>query len=380
MNIDKMYEDIQQKIKQSTNLEENKFTEHLLKQDKSYYTLLNDLIQFYPIDKTTDTLQTNNTYAIKLSSINGVSRQIEKIMKMLDEKINIYNSKIKQEEREISNLKQVEQNLIKNNGNLENLDFTSKKLLSDYLNEYTIYRIMFWVKLIIVLFLLYQLFSPEQNERDEKFKTKYMIGWVAVMIVLFILSYLKYTWNTYTTMPKSASGTSTTTTSMTCSDTEYGCCPDGVTPSVKNKLNCGCAKSDYGCCPDGSNKNQDGSCITQITLPHQMKPCNQSTYGCCPDNVTLSNATGSNCLQKQSKPPLCSRTQYGCCPDGHTVSNVDRSNCVGSCAFSEYGCCPNGITISNKDRSNCNVPTCATSKYGCCPDGSISNRTKSNCI
>lgn len=377
-----MYKDIQQKIKQSTNLEENTFMDKLLKQDKLYYTFLNDLIQYYPINKTQDTVITNNTYAIKLSSINGVSKQIQQIFQMIQEKINIYNNKIKQEEREISNLKKIKNNLITYNGNIEDLDITSKKLLADYLNDYNVQRMMFWIKLIIVLFLLYQLFSSEKNKHDEQFKTMYMIIWVVVMIVLFIFSYIKYIWSTSATLPKSASAKAVESTDpMTCTNSEYGCCPDGITPSNKNGLNCGCNQSIYGCCPDGSNRNEDGSCTSStLQKSKQKKDCSQTTYGCCPDNITISNSTGNNCMRNPTKPPLCSTTQYGCCPDGHTVSNVDRSNCVGSCAFSEYGCCPNGITISNKDRSNCIVASCASSKYGCCPDGSVSNKTKSNCI
>jgi hypothetical protein len=240
---------------------------------------------------------------------------------------------------------------------------------------------MFWIKLLIVLLLAYELFSAEENEPDEFFKTTYMIIWGITMCALFLFSYAKYTWDNYTTLPKSASAKAVeSTTPLTCANTEYGCCPDNVTAANENSLNCGCNESAYGCCPDGSNRNSDGTCSKPASVESSMTPCNQSRYGCCPDNKTLSNSTGSNCTTMPTRPPLCSRSQYGCCPDGRTVSNVDRSNCVGSCAFSKYGCCPNGVTISNRDRSNCNVPTCATSKYGCCPDGTVSNKTKSNCI
>ena len=380
MNIEKMYNDIQQKLKNATTFEKNNYMENLLKEDKLYYKFLDDLIDYYPINKTEDSLKTNNMYAIKLSSINGVSKNIDSITKIMNEKIMTLKTKIKQSNYTISNLKKVNQNLTENAGNLNNLDNTSKKLLSDYLTEYNITRLMFWIKLLIVLLLAYELFSAEENEYDESFKTTYMIIWGITMGALFLFSYAKYVWTNYSSLPKGGAAKATKSTDpLTCSGSLYGCCPDNVTTATKNKLNCGCNESAYGCCPDGTNRNQDGSCITE-TMNTDMLDCSQSIYGCCPDNITLSNSTGSNCTRMKTNAPLCSTTQYGCCPDGNTVSISDRSNCVGSCAFCKYGCCPNGVTISNKDRSNCNVPTCASSKYGCCPDGSVSNKTKSNCI
>jgi hypothetical protein len=380
MNIEKMYKDIQQKLKNATTFEKNNFMENLLKQDKLYYTFLDDLVAYYPINKTEDSLQSNNMYAIKLSSINGVSKNIDTTTELMNEKIMTLKNKIKQSEYDISNLKKINNNLTENAGDLNNLDNTSKKLLSDYLTEYNITRLMFWIKLLIVLLLAYELFSAEENEHDESFKTTYMIIWGITMGALFLFSYAKYVWTNYSSLPKGGVAKATQSTSpLTCSSSPYGCCPDNVTTATKNKLNCGCNESAYGCCPDGTNRNEDGSCGTE-TMDETMPDCSQSTYGCCPDNITLSNSTGSNCTRRQTNAPLCSTTQYGCCPDGNTVSNSDRSNCVGSCAFSKYGCCPNGVTISNEDRSNCNVPSCASSKYGCCPDGTVSNKTKSNCI
>lgn len=382
MNIEKMYKDTQQKIKNATNLEENTFTEKLLKQDKLYYKFLNDLIAYYPINKSENSVATNNMYAIKLSTINGVSKQIDNIVNLLNEKIGILKNKIKQSSN-IEDLKKIHHNLTENAGNLNNLDITSKKLLTDYLNDYNITRQMFWIKLLIVLLLTYELFSTEENIHDENFKTTYMIIWGVTMVALFIFSYAKYVWSNYTTLPKSASAKAVeSTTPLTCSTSKYGCCPDNITTADKNKLNCGCKESLYGCCPDGSNKTADGSCTSETLIMSAKSPvtCHQSEYGCCPDNITLSNSTGSNCTKITTRPPLCGRSQYGCCPDGNTISNVDRSNCPGSCAFSKHGCCPNGITISNEDRSNCVLPNCASSRYGCCPNGSNSNKTRSNCI
>jgi hypothetical protein len=374
MNIEKMYNDTEQKIKQLTNLEENTYMQQIFKQDKLYYAQLKEVIQAYPMYKMNDR---DTVYTGKLSILNGHSKNIQDMNVSIEEKIKRYESSLQQSDAEIKNLKQMSSNLEKNNGNLEELDLTSQRLLNDYVNLYSTKRWMLWIKVIVVGFLSYMLFTDAMKHHE---LIIYIGLWAVCIILLYVISYFRYKWSTSTSLPTSATSSPTTdSTPMSCNDTTYGCCPDGLTVSDKNKLNCGCAKSTYGCCPDGSNKNEDGSCTQPNAMTVTPIPCNRSQYGCCPDNTTLSNANGSNCNNKSSRPPLCSRTQYGCCPDGNTVSNVDRSNCVGSCAYSEYGCCPNGVTISNSDRSNCNVPICSATKYGCCPNGTTRNQLGSNC-
>jgi len=373
MDIEKMYKETEQKIKQASHLEENTYMEQILKEDKKYYTQLNEVIDIFPISKLQET---PTIYTNKLTMLNSVSNNIQKIDKSIQEKVTRFESALQQNEKEIKNLRQMLLHLEKSDGDISQLDLTSKQLLNDYIHIYSTQRMMIWIKGLIVCFLTYILFSDASTHPELRI---YILLWGVCIILLFILSYLRYKWATRTSLPESATASpSSSTTPMTCTDTTYGCCPDGVTVSDKNKLNCGCAKSTYGCCPDGSDKNEDGSCPTVETIDNTI-PCNQSTYGCCPDNRTLSNSTGSNCNNKSTQPALCSRTQYGCCPDGHNVSNSDRSNCVGSCAYSEFGCCPNGVTISNKDRSNCNVPICTSTKYGCCPNGTTRNKIGSNC-
>jgi hypothetical protein len=374
MNIEKMYDDIKQKLNQPSNLEENTYVEQLLKQDKLYYIQLREVIQLYPFSKLNET---DTKYTSALSILNGYSKNIQTIHTSIRDKVKRFDSSLQQSEKEIKNLRQMSSNLEKNNGDIEQLDLTSQRLLTDYLNVYSNQRLMIWIKGIIVCFLTYILFTDAMKHTE---LILYVVLWGICIILLYILSYLRYKWATSTSLPTSATSSPTTDTApMSCNDTTYGCCPDGVTVSDENKLNCGCAKSTYGCCPDGSNKNEDGSCTPLNAMSVEPIPCNRTQYGCCPDNSTISNSTGSNCSNKTTRPPLCSRTQYGCCPDGHSVSNVDRSNCVGSCAYSKFGCCPNGVTISNKDRSNCNVPICTSTKYGCCPNGNPRNQIGSNC-
>jgi len=378
MDIEKMYNDTEQKMKQLTNLEENTFMKQIFKEDKLYYAQLIKVIQLYPSSKMTES---GIIYTTKLGVLNGHTKNIQTINSTIEDRIKRFENSLKDSDREIKNLREMLSNLEKSNGNLEELDLTSRRLLNDYINIYAIQRWMLWIKVMVVGFLSYMLFSDAMKHRE---LIIYVILWGVCIILLYVISYFRYKWSTNISLPTSATSapmdplTCPGNVTMKCSDTIYGCCPDGITVSDKNKLNCGCAKSTYGCCPDGSNKNEDGSCLPNTKTTNPL-PCNRSQYGCCPDNTTLSNATGSNCGNSGSKPPLCSRTQYGCCPDGNTISNVDRSNCVGSCARSEFGCCPNGVTISNKDRSNCIVPICTSTKYGCCPNGNPRNKIGSNC-
>ena len=362
MDIEKMYNDTNQKLNQTTDLEENNYMKQLLAQDKLYYKQLQEVIQLYPSYKLSDS---NTVYTTQLSALNGISKTIKSLHTTVQNKVLQGNRNLQQSDTEIKNLRKISSNLDKSNGNMDELDLTSKRLLNDYINIYSTNRLMIWIKGIIVCFLSYILFSDAMKHPELRI---YILLWGICIILLFVISYFRYKWATSTSLPKSATSQPAAPTTcndippaMTCTSTEYGCCPDGVTVSNKDKSNCGTV-------------NFVGSTNTSEPVP-----CNQSQFGCCPDNITLSNSTGSNCTNKISRPPLCSRTQYGCCPDGNTVSNADRSNCVGSCAYSEFGCCPNGVTISNKDRSNCNVPLCSSSKYGCCPNGTTRNQIGSNC-
>lgn len=375
MDIEKMYDDTQKKINQTSNLEENTYMKQLLKQDKLYYSLLNDVITLYPISKVKNTPNATTNYTTKLSVLNGISKTIQTITTTIEDKVTIGDASLKESQQETKNLKQMIVNLEKNNGNLEDLDLTSKRMLNDYITLYSTQRYVIWIKGLIVVFLLYILFSDAIKHPELRI---YVFGWMICIVMLFILQYLKTLMATKTNMPTGASSSAVINVNpLSCSNTEYGCCPDGKTTKNKNGMNCSCIKTKYGCCPDGTDKPEDGNCSTLTGI--EPIPCNQTEYGCCPDNKTISNSYGSNCGTNRTRPPLCSNTQYGCCPDGHSISNVDRSNCVGSCASSLYGCCPNGVTISNKDRSNCNVPICSSTKYGCCPNGTSRNQTGSNC-
>ena len=373
--IERMRDEVQRKMKQLTNLEENTFMTQLLKQDSDYYTELDKLIQFYPLYKMNNNINSQSEYTKKLATVNGITQNIKSITSAIRDKIETFNRSLNQSNNDIDRYTEMYDNLNNYDGDYDSLDMTSQRLLKDYINIYSTQRIMIWIKGIILLYLMYRLISAAVTYKQIWI---YVFFWVIGVIILYVIIYLYYVSQTTVSLPDGATTNSVDSNAvpLSCKNTEFGCCPDGVTVSEKNKMNCGCADSPYGCCSDGANKNADGTCTpyNPVTLP-----CNQTEFGCCPDETTISNATGTNCGTDRVRPPLCSRTQYGCCPDGSSVSNSDRSNCPGSCASSQYGCCPNGVTISNQDRSNCNVPICTTTRYGCCPNGNTRNQTGSNC-
>jgi hypothetical protein len=366
MDIEKLYEETKKKMSQYSNLEENKFMEMLKKQDNLFLTTLQELIAYYPHNKVSDTTATNSKYNTLLSALNGTSNQIKTIQNSINDKVQMYDVKMEHDEDEIDNLKKMYENL-STYSDLEHLDASSKRMLNDYINVYSTQCILFWIKLIVVVLFIGALFYEKQ--------IAYFGIWVLLVFILYILAYIKGKMDSYVKMPTSmVAGTETvSTTPLTCTDSEYGCCPDGVTTSIKNHLNCGCAKSEFGCCPNGTNKSSaDSKCDID-------KNCADTHYGCCTDGITISNRSGSNCTASAVKPNSCSTTEYGCCPDGITVSTSDGSNCLKGCANSKYGCCPNGVTISNADRSNCNMASCAGTPFGCCPNGLASNRDRTNC-
>ena len=134
---------------------------------------------------------------------------------------------------------------------------------------------------------------------------------------------------------------------MSCHDSLWGCCSDGITPSNgENFKGCKeipkltCQYSFFGCCADG---------ITSATGPEgfdcpeseegsgeidEKNQCAVSLYGCCPDGIQ--SAWGLNFLgcsdfipnlltpiraQPEVKDPLCKQTLFGCCSNGLTAAS-----------------------------------------------------------
>lgn len=151
-----------------------------------------------------------------------------------------------------------------------------------------------------------------------------------------------------------------------CSTTEFGCCPDNLTPKLSRQ---------------GENCSQKIGVVPPQPYQPPMGGCVGTQYGCCLDGVTPAyDQAHSNCFVKPPPPPSpsppqppspsppqpqpiggCAGTRYGCCPNGVTPSyDQYGSNCltynqqmVGGCSGTQYGCCGDGITPADQYHSNC---------------------------
>nr|XP_046223514.1 papilin-like isoform X1 [Oncorhynchus gorbuscha] len=155
--------------------------------------------------------------------------------------------------------------------------------------------------------------------------------------------------------------------------------------------------------PDHATVHRPDSVDPQTSTvyhPHGFGPaqhCSQSYYGCCPDGATAAGGAGGlGCPQVSRWAPrpeqaFCATTRYGCCRDGVTVSQrPNREDCLEyvpqapppaensiQCRLTTYGCCfdrmfvaagPNGEGCPNPPynvpRTTCSLPKAAGSCSG----------------
>ncbi|KQS52137.1 papilin isoform X5 [Drosophila erecta] len=137
-----------------------------------------------------------------------------------------------------------------------------------------------------------------------------------------------------------------------CGESENGCCPDGQTPaSGPNGEGCsGCTRERFGCCPDSQ---------TPAHGPNKEGCCLDTHFGCCPDNILAARGPNNEGCE-------CHYTPYGCCPDNKSpATGYNQEGCA--CETTQHGCCPDKITAA-KGPKNEGCP-CETTQFGCCPDG-----------
>ncbi|GMS79468.1 hypothetical protein PENTCL1PPCAC_1643 [Pristionchus entomophagus] len=157
-------------------------------------------------------------------------------------------------------------------------------------------------------------------------------------------------------------------TTIHCSKTEFGCCPDWYTPAA-GAGNEGCESFVQGAC----NETQHGCCLDNVTLARGPNfegcgepSCAASLYGCCKDRKTIAFGPHYAGCERSSFP--CELSPNGCCPDGETAAlDKNGTGCGADCLTTKFGCCPDGVTVSKgKSNEGCG---CVFAQFGCCPDG-----------
>jgi hypothetical protein len=126
-------------------------------------------------------METDNQYQEQLSLLNGISKKIKDLRTLVREKTTTANGYIQEGDAELKKLKKVERNL-SNYTSYEKLDITSQQLLADAMQEYTQEKIVFYIKAIVIFFLLYLLY--QRIKYGSWIET---IATVAGAIVLFLV-------------------------------------------------------------------------------------------------------------------------------------------------------------------------------------------------
>ena len=144
------------------------------KLNQLYLQQLDKTMKEYPAYKVGE----KNTYTRELSLLNGISKQIEELNKDVQVKMESMSRMIQRSDTAIQQIKKIETNLI-NYTSMDQLDITSRQMLSDAQQEYNDKKIIFFIKafvvLIILIFLLY--------------KNKYIILGIFILVA-FILSFI----------------------------------------------------------------------------------------------------------------------------------------------------------------------------------------------
>lgn len=155
--METLNESIRRKKKQLRSYNTNTFYKRKEQLHKEYIEQLDKMLQEYPAYKTSQ----SNTYATQLSLLNGISKKIKALTDELLETVEKIERTISIGNDEIKVLEKVKYNL-KQYTSFEDLDATSKQLLADSVSSYTNDRILFYLKLCVVLFIVVDIIKEKK--------------------------------------------------------------------------------------------------------------------------------------------------------------------------------------------------------------------------
>ena len=151
----------------------------------SYVDQLNITMKEYPSFQ----MEKETKYPEELSKLNGITKQITDLDTMVGEKTATVDRTIEQKDKDIENLKKIEGNL-STYTSYEALDITSQQLLADAMQEYTQEKVVFFIKAVVILYLLYLLY--QRIKIGSWIETKAVIGGGVVLFLITKL-YLYFT-------------------------------------------------------------------------------------------------------------------------------------------------------------------------------------------
>jgi len=152
---------------------------------KSYVDQLNVTMKEYPSFQ----MEKETKYPEELSKLNGITKQMTELDTVVGEKTEALDRTIEQKDKDIENLKKIEGNL-STYTSYEELDITSQQLLSDAMQEYTQEKVVFSIKAVVILYLLYLLY--QRIKVGSWIETQAVIGGGVLMYVIVRL-YLYFT-------------------------------------------------------------------------------------------------------------------------------------------------------------------------------------------
>ena len=147
---------------------------------QKYVDQLNVTMKEYPSFQ----MEQETKYPEELSKLNGITKQLTDLETSVVTKTNEVERSIAQKDVDIQKLKKIEGNL-SSYTSYEELDITSQQLLADAMQEYTQEKIVFFIKGVVILYLLYLLY--QRIKVGSWLETQAVIGGG---IILYIITYI----------------------------------------------------------------------------------------------------------------------------------------------------------------------------------------------
>lgn len=152
---------------------------------KAYVEQLNTTMKEYPSFQ----MEKETKYPEELSKLNGITKQLTDLETSVNTKTNELERSISQKDVDIEKLKKIEGNL-STYTSYEELDITSQQLLADAMQEYTQEKMVFFIKGVVILYLLYLLY--QRVKVGSWIETQAVIGGGLLMFIIMKL-YLYFT-------------------------------------------------------------------------------------------------------------------------------------------------------------------------------------------